>query len=237
MILRLDEGSPEEIGGKTAGLARLLELGLPVPPGLVVPVSAKGVLDDPTRVLDELGEPLAVRSSAVGEDAADRSAAGQYESLMGVRGADLSTAVRQVFESATTERAIAYRGQAPVGMAVIIQRQVPADRAGVAFSIDPLGTDDDSVLVEAVFGHGEALVSGRSNPDRFWIAPNGAVRARLAVKEGPFRLLRSLRDDEVRRVAELTRRAAGGFGHPVDVEFCFERGELWLVQCRAITAR
>jgi len=78
-------------------------------------------------------------------------------------------------------------------------------------------------------------VSGAADPDRFWVKPEGSVRARLARKEGPRRLLRALRDDEARAVADLTRRAEAGFRHPVDVEFCFEGRTLWLVQCRAIT--
>lgn len=237
MIASLHDAGPDELGGKGAGLRRLMELGLPVPPAMVVPVSARGaVTDDEARVVAaQLGEPLAVRSSAVGEDAADRSAAGLYESVGGVRAGQLVAAVRRVWESGASERAIVYAGsRAP--MAVVIQREVAATRAGVAFSRDPLAGDQDgSVFVECVFGHGERLVSGTTDPDRFWVGPDGSVRARLAERAGLHRLLRSLRDDEARAVADLTRRAEAGFGHPVDVEFCFQGRTLWLVQCRAIT--
>jgi phosphoenolpyruvate synthase/pyruvate phosphate dikinase len=61
------------------------------------------------------------------------------------------------------------------------------------------------------------------------------VRVRLAARAGPFATLRTLRDDEARSIAALTRRAEDGFGHPVDVEFCFEGPRPWLVQCRALT--
>lgn len=235
VILRLGEGPPEQVGGKALGLARLVELGLPVPPALVVPVSALGVIENPREVAAELGEPLAVRSSGVGEDAADRSAAGQYDSLMNITAAGLAEAVQRVFASADTARARSYGAENAARMAVVIQRQIEADRAGVAFSVDPLDPNSDEVMVEAVFGHGESLVSGQTNPDRFWVAPDDSVRARLATKSDPYRLLRTLRDDEAVRVANLTRQAANGFGRPVDVEFCFQGGELWLVQCRAIT--
>ena len=77
-------------------------------------------------------------------------------------------------------------------------------------------------------GGGEQVVSGVVTPDRYWISDE-RVRARAA--EG----LRTLRDDEARRVAELVRTAERGFGAPVDVEFCWEGRELWLVQCRTIT--
>jgi pyruvate,water dikinase len=234
--LRYDSGLPERIGGKGAGLVRLLGLGLPVPPAVVVPVEATGRLDDPDQVVRLLGEPLAVRSSAVEEDSADRSAAGQYESLMGVSRDDLSGAVERVYNSADLERARAYRGSAPAGMAVVIQREVMASRAGVAFSRDPV-TGTEVVVVECVFGHGEELVSGRKQPDRYLVSSRGEVRAELASKEEPHRLLRTLRNDEVRAVTDLTLQAERGFGAPVDVEFCFEGPRLWLVQCRAITTR
>lgn len=229
-----DTLSEEEIGGKAFGLARLRALGLPVPPAAVVPVSDDGRIDDPSDILASLGAPLAVRSSAVGEDAADRSAAGQFESVLDVGPDELEGAVARVIESSRSERALAYRGTGPARIAVLIQRQVPASRAGVAFSRDPVRGDDE-VLIECVFGRGEDLVGGHASPDRYWVDPSGAVRTRLSPKEGPKRLLRTLRDDEARAVAEATHRAEAGFGLPVDVEFCFEGPTLWLVQCRPIT--
>lgn len=232
--LELDDAPPDDIGGKAAGLRMLLRLGLPVPPAMVVPASAHGVLTNPDAVVARLGEPLAVRSSGLHEDTQDRSAAGQYESLMDVRADLLSAAVGRVYRSGSSERVRSYTGTAGAAMAVVVQRQVRASRAGVAFSVDPVsGTDE--VLVEAVFGHGERLVSGVANPDRFRVAADGRVTTRLAARTGPHRTLRTLRDDEVQAVAELTRRAADGFGCPVDVEFCFEGRRTWLVQCRPIT--
>ena len=209
------------IGGKAAGLARLQELGLPVPPYVVLAVGEE--LQDPGAIAGQLGEPLAVRSSAVGEDSRVRSAAGQYESVLGVRAGGLARAVAHV--RASTDRARAYGGGADV--AVVIQREVPSTKAGVAFSRDPV-TGADAVLVECAFGYGDRVVSGEITPDRYRVQ-NGRVRAR-AIGD-----VRTLRDDEALRLAVLVRRAEDGFGHPVDVEFCFEGRELWLLQCRAIT--
>jgi phosphoenolpyruvate synthase/pyruvate phosphate dikinase len=234
VIVLLQEVPPDDLGGKGQGLARLISLGLPVPPTAVVPAGADSTPDDPRGVLDGLGEPLAVRSSAIGEDAADRSAAGMYESVMGVTRATLADAIDRVRASGRSERVRAYRDGTDAAVAVIVQREIPATKAGVAFSRDPL-TGSEDVFIECLFGHGEQLVSGTSNPDRFWVTPAGDVTARLGVKEKPYRLLRTLRDDEARQVADLTLRAADGFGRPVDVEFCFERTKLWLVQCRPIT--
>jgi phosphoenolpyruvate synthase/pyruvate phosphate dikinase len=207
------------IGGKAEGLARLQELGLPVPPFVAVPVGA----DVDERAVAELGEPLAVRSSAVGEDAADKSAAGQYETVLGVTRDGLHDAIARVRGS--TERARAYGGSGDVG--VVVQRQVPATRAGVAFSRDPL-TGADEVVIECALGGGEAVVSGSVTPDRYRVR-DGSVRARAAGT------VRTLRDDEAQALAALVRRAEEGFGSAVDVEFCFDGRELWLVQCRPIT--
>ena len=209
------------IGGKAAGLARLEELGLPVPPYVVLAVDEE--LHDPEATVRRLGEPLAVRSSAVGEDAADRSAAGQYETLLGVRAAELPAAVERIRRG--TDRARAYGGGDQI--AVVIQHEVPATRAGVAFSRDPV-TGADEVVVECAFGGGEGVVSGEVKPDRYRIA-DGRIHARAA---GP---LRTLRDDELGDLVGLVRRAEEGFGRPVDVEFCFDRRQLWLLQCRPIT--
>ena len=233
-VRRLDDGTTEDIGGKAAGLRRLMELGLPVPPAVIIPASSSGDLDDPDGLIPFLGEPLAVRSSAIGEDAAGRSAAGQFDTVLDVSLAELPQAVRRVLASARSARARAYTGGGDPSMAVVIQRQVRATRAGVAFSRDPVGGGPE-ILVECVFGRGEPLVSGIVDPDRFWVDPAGEVLARLSVKPESYRLLRTLRDDEVLRVAELTRVAERGFGRPVDVEFCLEGADVWLVQCRPIT--
>ena len=221
VIARLPDAPGGAIGGKAEGLRRMLELGLPVPPAVVIPVGAE--VGDIAAIVSALGEPLAVRSSAVGEDARDRSAAGQYETVLDVRAGDLADAIARV--RASTSRARAYGGSDDV--AVIVQRQVPATKSGVAFSRDPV-TGEDIYVVECAFGAGEAVVSGQVTPDRFRVAGD-RISARVASP------IRTLRDDELRQITALVARAEEGFGYPVDVEFCFERRQLWLVQCRAIT--
>jgi phosphoenolpyruvate synthase/pyruvate phosphate dikinase len=218
---KLEDAPDGAVGGKAAGLRRMIELGLPVPPAFVVPVGSEiGQLD---AVVAELGEPLAVRSSAVGEDSRERSAAGQYETVLDVRASDLAEAITRV--RTPTSRARAYGGGDDV--AVVIQRQVAATKSGVAFSRDPL-SGDDVCVVECSFGAGERVVSGDVTPDRFRIKGDH-VSARVAGS------LRTLRDDELQEVAALVARAERGFGFAVDVEFCYERRRLWLVQCRAVT--
>jgi len=207
------------IGGKAEGLVRLQELGLPVPAFVAIPLGAE--IDE--AAVAALGEPLAVRSSAVGEDATDRSAAGQYETLLGVTRAELRDAVARV--RTATARAEAYG--AGTDVAVVVQREVRATRAGVVFSRAPV-TGADEVVIECALGGGEAIVSGLVTPDRYRVR-HGRVRARAAGT------VRTLRDDEALAIVSFVRRAEDGFGRPVDVEFCFEGRDLWLVQCRPIT--
>jgi phosphoenolpyruvate synthase/pyruvate phosphate dikinase len=240
-----------EAGGKARGLARLVALGLPVPPALVLPADAysrwrasRSLAESDFRALGDalarLGTPLAVRSSALDEDADDRSAAGQYESVMGVRDlSELVAAVERCYRAADGERARAYRGSREAELALVVQGEVAADRAGIAFSADPVTGDGADVLLEVVFGHGERVVSGVADPDRFRVPRDGGpVRARVAAKpeqQSSRRFARTLRDDEARLVADVVLRAEAGFGSPVDVEFCFDGPALWLVQCRPIT--
>lgn len=249
------------VGGKAKGLAGLAALGLPVPPARVLGAGAHAefvragmVSGEVVRALEEaaaeLGGPLAVRSSAADEDAEDKSAAGQYESVMGVEGASaLLAAVEHCYRAADSDRARAYRGEGTAGVALVVQQEVRAQRSGVAFSVDPVSGSNDAVIIEAAFGHGEGVVSGEVTPDRYAVErAGGAVHARVADKvcwsdgrgslhplPAERRLARVLRNDEARRVAELVAVAEDGFAGAVDVEFCWAGPELWLVQCRPIT--
>jgi phosphoenolpyruvate synthase/pyruvate phosphate dikinase len=263
-VLQLDGDSlpaADLVGGKARGLAALLELGLPVPPAVVLTTDAharfrgSGSLDESDRRallagVEQLGAPLAVRSSAVDEDVGERSAAGQYDTVMGVRGPEaLVAAVEHCWREAERGRARAYRGGAPSSVALIVQSEVIADRAGIAFSLDPVTGADDAVLIEAVFGHGEGAVGGAVTPDRYRVERDSeTVTARVADKSGAAdgsgellplprerRSARVLRDDEARAVAGLVETAERGLGRALDLEFCFARGQLWAVQCRPIT--
>jgi pyruvate,water dikinase len=251
----------EEVGGKAIGLARLAAIGLPVPPARVLPVAAharwleRGALDEDDRTAlaataTQLSAPLAVRSSAADEDSAERSAAGQYESFMGVDGpSGLIDAVEACYRAAESDRARAYRGAGGARVAVVIQEEIEAARAGVAFSVDPVSGDRGAILIEAVFGHGEGIVSGQLIPDRYRVSRrDGTVTARRADKQAmsdgrgrlhPLpperRLARVLTDPEAREVAALVERAEAGFRCPVDAELCFQGRRVWLVQSRPIT--
>ncbi|MEW8034188.1 MAG: PEP/pyruvate-binding domain-containing protein [Candidatus Thiodiazotropha endolucinida] len=207
------------------------------------------------------GERLAVRSSAVDEDSADHSFAGQLESYLYVPVDQVADRVADVWRSGFSERVLTYRIEAglpalPPASAVLVQRMVASDHAGVAFSADPVNGRRDVALVSAVHGLGTTLVSGDADADTWrvdgleTIVDRQIAEKRIAhrfdpdapdyLREEPLPEKMTgqpvLTDDEVRRVAELAREASRHFGKPQDIEWAFEKGELYLLQSRPITA-
>jgi len=178
------------------------------------------------------GTQLAVRSSGVAEDLAGASFAGQYETILGVHGYDaLADAVRQCWASAFSARVAAYKsnqGQATnADMAVLVQRLIPADAAGVAFTANPVNGNRNQAVVSAVRGLGERLVSGNASPDE-WIV-SGQEATRTSAPEN------AINAAQAREVAEMARRAAAHFGSPQDVEWAIADGKLFMLQARPIT--
>ncbi len=247
------------IGAKAANLAELVRRGFPVPAGAVltnaafasfldangldVHASAAHVLAAslPSDLAEELrasvgtlGDvPLAVRSSAVAEDLPGASFAGQYETVLDVRGAtQLEAAGKTCWASARGGRVDAYRaarGQdTGPGMAVLIQRMVPANAAGVAFTANPVTGDRGETMISAVRGLGERLVSGQAEADE-WVVRGVEATCRRVV-DGV------LSPEQALAVAELARRIDAHFGQPQDVEWAIADGALAILQARPMTA-
>jgi phosphohistidine swiveling domain-containing protein len=221
------------VGSKAANLGELARLGLPVPPGAVLlPGAGDAALDVLAALLGDV--PLAVRSSGVAEDLADASFAGQYETVLDVRGPEqLREAVRRCRESASSARVVRYRSarvEQPAAdqMAVLVQRFVRADAAGVAFTSNPVTGARDETLVSAVRGLGERLVSGQADPDE-WVVKGDRAECRRAPES-------ALDEAQVRSIVDLASRVEAHFGQPQDIEWAIECGVLWLLQARPITA-
>src|SRR5258708_4488615 len=155
----------ERVGSKAANLGDLLRAGFPVPEGVVVLGDGD---PDPNEMLQLLGDvPVAVRSSAVAEDLAEASFAGQYETVLNVHGPDaLREAIRHVRASAVGARAQHYaaaRGlNSSGGFAVLVQSMLAPEAAGVAFTADPVTGRRDQVVITAACGLGERVVSGEA---------------------------------------------------------------------------
>jgi pyruvate,water dikinase len=224
---------PLAVGTKAATLAMLAAAGFAVPDGVVITTAASpGDLETAiARVLEHFGgATMAVRSSAVDEDGALASYAGQFATVLNVRGAEaLRDAVRRVWASAASDLVAAYRHQdGPVPMAVLVQRQVEADVAGVAFTADPVTGARDSVHVSAVPGLGDTLVSGATDADEWLVRDGDATPLRVRHQ--------ALTVGQARAVADLARRIESVRGRPQDVEWAMADGRLVVLQARPVTA-
>ena len=253
----VDQTSVAMVGGKGARLGELSGIaGVQVPDGFCVTTEAfrrfmadvppGGSIDETempadiaAAVIDALERvgvdgSYAVRSSATTEDSAAASFAGQLDSYLNVVGpAAVLDHVKRCWASLFTERAMVYRQRTGVDhrhvrMAVVVQRMVPAQAAGVLFTADPVSGHRRVAAIEAVFGLGEALVSGRAEPDRYTVR-DGEVVARIAA-EHP-----TLNDAQALRLSELGRRIEAHFGCPQDIEWCLLDDAFHIVQARPIT--
>jgi phosphoenolpyruvate synthase/pyruvate phosphate dikinase len=202
---------------------------------------------------------VAVRSSAVDEDGATRSFAGQYETYLNIVGVDaVAEAVVQCWASVRTTRALAYRQEqglsvAGVRLAVLVQQLIPADAAAVVFSANPVTGSRDEVVINAGWGLGESIVSGTVTPDTYVIRKSDlavvcrdiAEKRRMTVLAPtgthevpvPRRHQRtpSMDDGQVIELARLSLALESTMGWPVDIECAYQGRELYLLQCRPIT--
>jgi pyruvate,water dikinase len=201
--------------------------------------------------------PVAVRSSACAEDSETASYAGQQETYLYVRGADqVLDRVRDCWASFFSERAIFYRQKKgsldDLGMAVVVQRMVRSDVAGVLFTCDPVRGRRDRMVVEAVLGLGEAAVSGQVTPDHYILKRDGSIR-KAQVSEQPFAVVpveaggteerelgaegaeQKLGEEHLRALARLGDDLEQRLGGPQDIEWALEGGEIYVLQARPVT--
>ena len=243
-------------GAKAWHLGVLLRSGLPVPEGVVVtgPVTASDLRGSPVDHL--LDAPVAVRSSAPGEDGPAASFAGLFHTRLGVRGGhDVAVAIERCATGVASDRVVAYaarRGSPlPERIPVIVQRMVAAEVAGVLVTRDPLSGERVTVI-EASWGLGPSVVDGAVVPDTARVTADGIVSTTLGEKAvrvdlapgGPVRTL--VADDERARAClpdplgrtlmDLGARCEELLGCPVDVEWAVADGEVWLLQARPMTA-
>jgi pyruvate, water dikinase len=256
-------------GGKSAGLGELIAGEIPVPPGFALSADARAehmsgtVREAIVAAYEALGDdpPVAVRSSAIGEDSAAATFAGQHETYLWVRGADaVCEAVRDCWASLHGERATSYRerlgptGEEPA-MGVAVQLMVDAAVSGVMFTCNPVSGDPSTIAVNASWGLGVAVVEGEVTPDEYRLSKvTGEVLKRIVGRKhleytpGPKGAVRRgvpddrieapcLEDAQLEELVEMARRVEGHFGGPQDIEWTIDReGGLFLLQSRPVTA-
>ena len=225
----------------------------------VIPPQVERAVRDAYRSMGEGS--VAVRSSATAEDLPEAAFAGQQETFLGVSGdAALLDAVRRCWASLWSDRAVSYReqhglGQLPVKLAIIVQRMVGADVAGVLFTANPVTGARDETIVEASAGLGEALVSGLVTPDhvvlrnarhRWQIVERQHGRREVEVRPragggvdevpGGAAAISTLPDAVLLQLARMGVSIAKHFGRPQDIEWAWAGGKLYVLQSRPITA-
>ncbi|MYU12995.1 phosphoenolpyruvate synthase [Streptomyces sp. SID8361] len=249
-LSRVNPDDREAIRTLSARIRRTIE-------GIAIPGDLAGAI---TRALGRHGEQAAyaVRSSATAEDLPTASFAGQQDTYLNVVG---PTAILQhisrCWASLFTERAVIYRRRGgidhrTVHMAVVVQRMVFPDAAGILFTADPVTGNRKVATVDAGFGLGEALVSGLVNPDVFTVRHGEIVARTIAAKQRAVHALPdggtreaaidarrqeqpALTDAQVVRLVELGRRIEAHFGRPQDIEWCLVDDDFQIVQSRPIT--
>lgn len=202
---------------------------------------------------------VAVRSSATAEDSTSAAWAGQLESYLNTTEDKLLEHVQKCWASLFTPRAIFYRFEKgmhgkKISVAVVIQKMVQSESSGVAFSVHPVTEDRNQLIIEACFGLGEAIVSGKVTPDSYVVekmprriidknitvqpralfenAKGGSEWRALPKEEGQKP---TLSDEQIFELTELVLRIESHYGFPVDVEWAYEKGKFYITQSRPIT--
>jgi pyruvate,water dikinase len=263
---------PSLVGGKAANLSRLARLYHRVPDGFSLPVT---VMDEahPLDLRDEITAAIsdlmnchrlpdfiaAVRSSAVDEDGATASFAGQHETYLNIVGAEaILQAVIRCWESARSEHALHYRRQQGLSVAhpqiaIFVQQLVASDVSAVVFSANPITGNRGEIMINASWGLGESIVGGTVTPDTFIVRKSdlAVVQRIIADKQSMtisvpggthevdvprfLRNVSSLKDEQVIEMAKLALTLEITMEYAVDVECAYAGGELHLLQCRPIT--
>jgi phosphoenolpyruvate synthase/pyruvate phosphate dikinase len=226
-LARLKAEDREAIRELAAAIRGVLE-------GIAIPEDVQEAI---TRCLARLGEreAYAVRSSATAEDLPAASFAGQQDSYLNVLGKPaILQHISRCWASLFTERAVTYRLQhgfdhRKVQMAVVVQKMLFPQAAGVLFTADPVTGNRKLTSIEAGFGLGEALVSGRVNADGY------KVRDGQVIEKAIRQDRQVLTDTQIVQLARLGRQIERHFGQPQDIEWCRVEDELHVVQSRPIT--
>ncbi|HTR31410.1 MAG TPA: phosphoenolpyruvate synthase [Puia sp.] len=224
---RLDQQSSDRrrIGEICATIRAIIE-GIPIPRALEDEISGHLAGFDK-------GTAFAVRSSATVEDLPAASAAGQQDSYLNIIGQRaILQHISKCWASLFTERAVSYRMQhgfrsRQVRLAVIVQEMIDPEVAGVMFTCDPISGNRKIVSIDAARGLGDALVSGRVNPDHYNVRAGHPVERKTGAH--------TLTDDEVLGLAALGRTIEKHFHHPQDIEWGLAAGKSWVLQSRPVT--
>ncbi len=250
-----DEAKLCAAAGKLRAL--ILEGQFPADLAKEVTQSYKELLNDEALTVRD-GARVAVRSSATAEDLPDASFAGQQETYLNVRGTkEVLTHIKKCYASLWGDRAVCYRlnqgyDQLSVALAVVIQEMVESEKAGVLFTVNPVTQDSSQMQINASYGLGESVVSGRVTADSILCGKDGRVvsyelgskktqivydekNTREIAVDAAAQNMRCLNDAEIKDLCLAGRRIEEHYGHPMDIEWAIRQGKTYILQARAIT--
>lgn len=258
------------VGGKGASLGEMTQIGVPVPPGFVIPTELyrlyHGNLDIPQELFEEIQalftelelDRVAVRSSAIAEDSADTSWAGQFETILNVDSTGLVSAVYECWQSAKSDIVKDYAEHNKVSdeklaLAVVVQKMVSSDVSGVVFTKNPVSNDEGEIMIEACWGLGEMLVQGTITPDNYIVDKRtSAIKEKrisnqdkkmITTKKGTavvnvYQTIRGeqkLSDEMIDELCKLSFKIEEHYGNAQDIEWALENDEIFIVQSRPVT--
>jgi pyruvate,water dikinase len=255
LLKPLDTGDSQQLQ-RIAAQVRQVILDAPMPPELAREIKKAYV---------EMGRGLvAVRSSATAEDLPTASFAGQQRTFLNVEGeAEVVTAVQGCWASLFEARAVFYRVQQgfehfKVGIAVPVQKMVQSEAAGVMFTLEPVTSDQSKIIIEAVYGLGEAIVSGEVTPDLYIIDKERLAITDKKIGKQEWKLVRNpdgggkeaniqvplsrssrtrqkISDEDIIHIAELGKQLEAHYQFPQDIEWAKENKKIYIVQTRPVT--
>ncbi len=243
IIFQTGRGSRKTIGGKASSLLALYKGGFNVPPFFILTTKSIGQLknrkmykkfspeiEKAYKTIIKNGE-VAVRSSATIEDSRESSFAGQFKTMLNVDIDNVYAAIKAVYSSMPNVEATygpRIKSGIKIEMAVIIQKMVDSDKAGVLFTADPVSGDRGRMIVEGVKGLGEALVSGAKTPTRYYVSK---TRNRILGHRGN----NLITPRELKQLCNIALSIEKLFGYPQDIEFAIKNGNIYILQSRDIT--
>lgn len=202
---------------------------------------------------------VAVRSSATAEDGAANAWAGQLDSFLNTTSKTLELNIKKCFASLFTPRAIFYRfekglNDSFISLAVVVQKMVNSEKAGVAFSVHPVTENKNQIIIEGSWGLGEAIVSGQVTPDGYVVAKDSKDILDINLADKPRGLFRKenggnvwkkilpkkaeiecLSNKEILKLADIIIQIEKHYGFPCDIEWAYEKGKFYITQSRPIT--
>ncbi len=237
MIKDLRDIKREEVnlfGGKATNLGFLIQNAFDIPEGFCISTEVKELTAEIKKELikkfKSLDSAVSVRSSATAEDLADSSFAGQFDTFLNIKTEkELFDSIRKCWNSINSERVIVYmknKGIKQVQMAVIVQKMIQADFAGVMFTLDPI--DKEHILIEAAKGLGDRIVSGKITPSSFMVDKNKFDIVDRSNKD-------NIDSKLIIEIAKIGKKIEDYYKKPQDIEFAIKNNEIFILQSRPIT--